>query len=68
MSALVFVPIGIVAAIMTNSWALAMTCIGGGAAMLMMPKLAKPDVPVDLRQVCPYSPNAIPEGCLAYTC
>ena len=64
-SALVLVPIGIVGAIMTNSWAFAMTCIGGGAAMLMMPKIAKPDVPADLRQVGPYSPDAIPEGCFA---
>ncbi|MFV8624513.1 hypothetical protein ACNREE_08580 [Ralstonia pseudosolanacearum] len=64
-SALALVPIGIVAAIMTNSWAFAMTCIGGGAAMLMMPKIVKPDVPNDLRRVGPYSPDAIPEGCLA---
>ncbi|MGE1001468.1 hypothetical protein [Ralstonia pseudosolanacearum] len=63
--ALVLVPIGIVAAIMTSSWAFAITCVGGGAAMLMMPKIAKPDVPDDLRHVRPYSPDAIPEGCLA---
>lgn len=64
---LVLAPVGIVAAIMTSSWAFAITCIGGGAAMLMMPKLAKPDVPDDLRSVRPYAPDAIPERCLAHT-
>lgn len=33
--------------------------------MLMMPKIAKPDVPDDLRHVGPYSSDAVPEGCLA---
>ena len=64
-SAFALVPLGMVAAVMTGAWAFAMTCVGGGAAMLLMPKIAKPDVPDDLRRVRPYSPDAIPEGCLA---
>lgn len=64
-TALVLVPVGLVAAFATGAWAFAVACVGGGAAMLMMPKISKPDVPEDLRRIRSYSPEAIPEGCLA---
>ncbi|AMP36039.1 hypothetical protein ACI2VK_17265 [Ralstonia nicotianae] len=65
MVALGLIPIGIIAALVTQSWAFATTCVGGGTAMLLMPKFAKPSIPKELQRIRPYSPDAIPEGCLA---
>ncbi|BEU70466.1 MULTISPECIES: hypothetical protein [Ralstonia solanacearum species complex] len=65
MIALALAPIGIMGALMTGSWGFAMTCIGGGVVMLTMPTIPRPNVPKDLRRIRPYSPEAIPDGCLA---
>ncbi|MDB0567586.1 hypothetical protein AB6Q13_09390 [Ralstonia solanacearum] len=64
-AALTLIPIGIAAALATQSWAFATTCIGGGSAMLLMPKFAKPSIPTELQRIRSYTPDAIPVGCFA---
>lgn len=66
-TSLALVPVGVVGAMVTGSWAFAITCIGGGIAMLLMPKITKPNVPRELQRIRTYSPDAIPDGCLAST-
>ena len=63
--ALALIPIGVVGAVVTQSRAFAMMRIGGGIAMLLTPKIAKPNVPKNLQRIRQYSPEAIPEGCFA---
>ena len=65
-TSLALVPVGIVGAMVTGSWTFAMTCVGGGIVMLTMPKIARSNVPKDLRSIRPYAPSAIPDGCLLH--
>jgi hypothetical protein len=65
-TALILAPIGAVAGLVMQSFGFVLTCVGGGVAMLLAPKYAPPKVPKDLRRIRPYSPDAIPDGCLAY--
>ena len=64
-TALILAPIGAVAGLVMHSFGFVVTCVGGGIAMLLAPKYTPPNVPKDLRRIRKYSPEAIPEGCLA---
>ena len=64
-TALILAPIGAVAGLVMHSFGFVVTCVGGGIAMLLAPKYTPPNVPKDLRRIRKYSPEMIPEGCLA---